>query len=508
MVKAENYKDMSLTLSLNILRALGGDTSVQYETAEEVWGEINKIYDEKKITFDVEQLILNITENGSYEYYPTEEIDAYAPVKINVEVPQSGGSGGSGLDFSVIGYDNEENTKLNNYLQSELDYSKKIVNDYNNGEFYGFQNFEYNDNLVYAPKLDGYVIDNMEGLFSEKSKLKYVPPFPVNVVTPENPYPSANMMFAGCKSLIEVPQLDYQNAYHCNEMFKDSGIKEINIQINYPMECNSMFFDCKNLTDVHHLSYDFNGCWNMNQMFSGCEKLTTIHENFNTSDALQDTSLMFNRCYNLTSIPEIYTGGVTNMSGMFSDSAIANVSIDTKSAIDMSRMFMNCGNLQSVEFINGTNNVNNMSGMFECCGFTDLTNIVGLNMNNCDTANGMFSYCSNLTTLPVLNCNTLDDTGGDNDWDGMFTQCTNLTNVGGFVLLGLSPDFNGLFLGDSPLLTLESITNIINNLADRAANGHSNSFLVLNSSLQQVITEDLLALATSKGWEIRFFTRE
>lgn len=44
MSNTTNTNDLSLTLSLNILKALGGDTSVQYDTVDDIWTAIKEIY--------------------------------------------------------------------------------------------------------------------------------------------------------------------------------------------------------------------------------------------------------------------------------------------------------------------------------------------------------------------------------------------------------------------------------------------------------------------------------
>ena len=82
------YMDSYYVLSLNILKALGGDTSIIYPDADAIWDEINKIYNNAGNRFDIVPLEKNITENGQYDYYPDGDADAFMPVNINVNVPQ------------------------------------------------------------------------------------------------------------------------------------------------------------------------------------------------------------------------------------------------------------------------------------------------------------------------------------------------------------------------------------------------------------------------------------
>ena len=80
--------DIDYRLSLNVLKALGGNTDVSYENVDEIWDAINEIYDNAGDRLDIQALILDIKNNGVYEYYPTEKADAYSPVRLNVSVPQ------------------------------------------------------------------------------------------------------------------------------------------------------------------------------------------------------------------------------------------------------------------------------------------------------------------------------------------------------------------------------------------------------------------------------------
>ena len=67
-----------------------------------------------------------------------------------------------------------------------------------------------------------------------------------------------------------------------------------------------------------------------------------------------------------------------------------------------------------------TSNVTNMGGMFSQC--TNLTTIPELNTSNVTSMYLMFNGCTNLTTIPLL------DTSSVTDIAGMFNGCTNLTD--------------------------------------------------------------------------------
>lgn len=85
---ADYTKDSYYQLSLNILKALGGDISVPFTDADAIWEEIYKIYDHAGGRFDIVPLQETITKNGTYDYYPESGADAYMPVNITVSIPQ------------------------------------------------------------------------------------------------------------------------------------------------------------------------------------------------------------------------------------------------------------------------------------------------------------------------------------------------------------------------------------------------------------------------------------
>lgn len=73
---------------------------------------------EKKIEANKTQSIVT---NGETVITPTEGNDGMAKVTVNVNVP----TGGSGVDFSVIGYDEELQQQINDEVQADINYSKE-----------------------------------------------------------------------------------------------------------------------------------------------------------------------------------------------------------------------------------------------------------------------------------------------------------------------------------------------------------------------------------------------
>ena len=183
---------------------------------------------------------------------------------------------------------------------------------------------------------------------------------------------------------------------------------------------------------------------------------------------------------------------------------------DTSNVTDMSSMFSGCSSLISIPKID-TSNVTNMKYMFSYC--RSLTTIPALDTSNVTTMESMFYWCKLLTTIPPLDtskvtsmesmfygCNLLTsipliDTSNVTTMDSMFYTCSSLAYLGGFKNLHISVTFN--FLDQCPNLTVESLMNVINNLA--RVSGKSLKF---GSTNLGKLTAEQKAIATNKGWTL------
>ena len=195
----------------------------------------------------------------------------------------------------------------------------------------------------------------------------------------------------------------------------------------------------------------------------------------------------------------IDTSSVTNMSNMFNDcSKFTNVlQFDTSNVTSMDSMFSYCSKLTSIPQLD-TSNVTDMDGMFNSC--SGLTYIPQLDTSNVTSADNMFQYCSSLTSIPLLDVSNL------NKVYRLTYSCSKLQHLGGFKNLGMKSSFSGTndnyFLYACPLLTHESIMNVINNLYDRAAAGYSVLKLKLHANTLALLSDEEKAIATNKGWTL------
>ena len=132
-----------------------------------------------------------------------------------------------------------------------------------------------------------------------------------------------------------------------------------------------------------------------------------------------------------------------------------------------------------------TSNVTDMNEMFSDC--FALTTVPLLDTSNVTNMNAMFTGCSALTMIPLL------DTSNVTNMNEMFSTCSALTTLGGFK--NVKTSFN---LSNSPLLTHESLMNVINNLYDLTS--LTTKTLALGSTNLSKLTDEEKAIATGKNW--------
>lgn len=122
---------------------------------------------------------------------------------------------------------------------------------------------------------------------------------------------------------------------------------------------------------------------------------------------------------------------------------------------DASGMFTSCTNLITIPLLD-TSNVTNMQGMFASC--TNLTTIPLLDTSSVINMNSMFTDCTNLTAIPSLN------TSSATAMASMFRSCTNLTTIPLLDTANVTNMFNMFAFSPKittiPLLNTSKVTNM------------------------------------------------
>lgn len=305
-------------------------------------------------------------------------------------------------------------------------------------------------------------------------------------------------------------------------------IKKYGTDFVYPKDMSHCFsnYDGERIP-LLELNPNTSNATNMEELFSGCRSLKSIPA-INTQN-VTDMNLMFFQCEKLSSVPTLDTSNVTEMSGMFSSchSLVEIPALNTSNVTNMGLMFVGCESLTTVPLLN-TSNVTDMTSMFSNCHSlveiptldtskskflaamfakcSSLKQIPLLNTKSCIHMNGMFEGCTSLETVPILDASNVGDISK------IFKDCPSLVMLGGLKNLGMSYSSAyyihenkreyTLDLSYSPLLTHDSLMNIINNLYDIKSKGVKPQTLQLGDTNKAKLTVEEIAIATNKGWNV------
>lgn len=161
--------------------------------------------------------------------------------------------------------------------------------------------------------------------------------------------------------------------------------------------------------------------------------------------------------------------------------------VDTSNADNMIAMFSGCVNLIQVPLLD-TSNVVHFDEMFYNC--SSLTVVPQFNTSSLYSANLMLAGCSKLISVPLLDFTKAEQLRS------MLLACSELVELGGFTNLSVNLD-----LSSSRKLTADSIMNVINEAKDLSETGGT-ATLTLGSTNIAKLTEEQIAIASSKGWTL------
>lgn len=175
--------------------------------------------------------------------------------------------------------------------------------------------------------------------------------------------------------------------------------------------------------------------------------------------------------------------------------------IDTSSATTMYGFFQGCRLISEIPNIN-TSKATNFRETFSGCW--KLTEIPQLDTSSATTFENMFYNCKAINTIPQLDASKVTNV------QYMFSMCSNLESLGGLINLGsaFSPTqlensrYHTLDLSACTKLTHESLMNVINNLYDIASKGCNKQKLNLGATNLAKLTDEEIAIATTKGWNV------
>ena len=440
-------KDISYQLSINVLKALGGDTSKDFQSVEEVWDEINKIYDNAGDRLDIEALIMDIRNNGLYEFYPNENADAYAPVRVNVNIPQK-------YTDEYVEQLGRESFNQGMIEGEEIGYQKGFEEGSDDGYQDGYSEglddgAEEQKSLMVEATIRGNGVYEREDGYRKVTVDVTIPTFETEQLSVEltengdyNYTPSKDGYDSVSVSVnVPIPEpadlriLDIEVTSNKSYKYTPTdydGWNKVNLLVNVPTGgdsgkpkiYNGFQFTGGDIAQVDFSQYDWSNVYDTSYFFQNCTHSTGDWSNFldNYNGKILIAYSMFNDCSNLTTIPQLDTSKVTDMRYMFQycSNLTTIPQLDTSNVTDMGAMFDGCSNLTTIPLLD-TSKVTDMGAMFWHC--LELTSIPQLDTSNVTDMSTMFNYCFELTSIPQL------DTSNVTDMSRMFSDCSKLTTV-------------------------------------------------------------------------------
>ena len=257
-------------------------------------------------------------------------------------------------------------------------------------------------------------------------------------LTWNNSLNNCDYMFYECINITEInfSSFDTSLVTSMNSMFFNCSklilLDLSNFNTSIVTNMDHIFFNCSSLTSLDLSNFDLSIVTSMNSTFYNCSSLISLNlSNFNTSSVTSMNNTFFN-CSKLTelNISTFDTSSVTTMNSTFyncSKLAFLNLSnFVTSKVTNMDNMFFNCTKLTLLDLSNfDTSKVTNMHYMFYNC-----LSLMSLNLSNFNTSlvssmNRMFFNCLSLISLNLSNFNLPNDS----DVHNMFYSCTNLVYI-------------------------------------------------------------------------------
>ena len=206
------------------------------------------------------------------------------------------------------------------------------------------------------------------------------------------------------------------------------------------------------------------------------------------------TKIRFENNANLLTVTKLNISKLTSLSNLFFNcknliAVECAKDWDTSNITSFDSAFYLCSKLAELDVSNW--NVGNATSFWRA--FYGCSTLTELDMSKWDTRNvtgldSMFRGCNRLTSLDLSNW----DTSKVNSMSNMFNGCSQLTSLDSMQNVSVNLDLS------STILDTTSLLDVIDNLATIT----TTQTLTLGSTLLAKLTEEQIAIATNKGWNI------
>lgn len=231
-------------------------------------------------------LYTNLTNKGVTDIT---ESDTLSTLANKVSTITTGG--GSGVDFSQIGYDAEFSAELNANMNADIAYSKTLLDAWNpNNPNSALQLYMGDTKLVYAPNIDTSTVTIMQRMFYNCVRLRTVPLYNTSKVT------DMYQMFDNCKSLTTVPSFDTRNVTIMSQMFSSCSLLKTVPEMNTSKvtDFQDMFRNCGSLTTIEGISFKSFSASTMNHQYIIGFENTSLRKAVFKDIGYQSTAVQFN----------------------------------------------------------------------------------------------------------------------------------------------------------------------------------------------------------------------
>ena len=218
------------------------------------------------------------------------ESDTLTTLANKVSTITAGGSGGSGFDFSQIGYDAELSAELNDKMNADIAYSKSLLDSWNPSKTSALQLYRGDTKLVYAPNIDTSNVTIMQRMFENCVRLRTVPLYNTSKVT------DMYQMFFNCKSLTTVPAFNTSNVTIMSQMFSSCSLLKTVQEMNTSKvtDFQDMFRSCGSLTTIEGISFKSFSSSTMNHQYITGFENTSLRKAVFKDIGYQSNAVQFN----------------------------------------------------------------------------------------------------------------------------------------------------------------------------------------------------------------------
>lgn len=204
-------------------------------------------------------------------------------------------AGGSGVDFSQIGYDAELSAELNSNMNADIAYSKSLLDAWNpNNPNSALQLYMGDTKLVYAPNIDTSTVTIMQRMFQDCTRLITVPLYNTSKVK------DMYQMFDNCRNLTTIPSFNTINVTIMEQMFYGCSLLKTvpEMDTSKVTKFQYMFTNCSSLTTIEGISFkSFSASTMNNQYIFGSGRNNSIRKAVFKDIGYQSTAVQFNMEY-------------------------------------------------------------------------------------------------------------------------------------------------------------------------------------------------------------------